>query len=116
MCFVFAVVIVVDVYLYSAITNFKLNVTTASGSKLQCPLVASTNTLSGREFKVLLKDCAVGTTSRMLYYTAQVFFSGTIDEQEVLFLYESSSQEHEFALAVSGAPSVNSSAITVVSD
>ncbi|KAJ3813869.1 glycoside hydrolase family 35 protein [Lentinula aff. lateritia] len=99
----------------TATTNFKLNVTTASGDALQIPLVASTITLSGRESKVLLTDYGLGSNSSLLYSTAQVFFSGAIGTKHVVFLYGPSSQEHEFAFTLSGTLTLNTSAITVTS-
>ncbi|KAJ4470950.1 glycoside hydrolase family 35 protein [Lentinula aciculospora] len=99
----------------TAVTDFKLNVTTASGDALQIPLVASTVTLSGRESKVLLTDYTLGEGSSILYSTAQVFFSSAIGTKHVVFLYGLSAQEHEFALSVSGTPTVNSPSITVTS-
>jgi hypothetical protein len=99
----------------TATTNFKLNVTTASGLKLQIPLVASDITLSGRESKVLLTDYNLGSGSTLLYSTAQVFFSGVIGTKDVVLLYGPSAQEHEFALAVSGTGVESSSGITVTS-
>ncbi|KAE9399468.1 glycoside hydrolase family 35 protein [Gymnopus androsaceus JB14] len=99
----------------SATMNFKLNVTTAAGVKLQIPLVASTITLSGRESKVLLTDYDLGSGSSLLYSTAQVFFSGVIGTKDVVLLYGPSAQEHEFVLAVSEKQIVNSSGITVTS-
>ncbi|KIK71458.1 glycoside hydrolase family 35 protein [Collybiopsis luxurians FD-317 M1] len=99
----------------TATTTFKLNVTVASGQKLQIPLVASAITLTGRESKVLLTDYALGTGSSLLYSTAQVFFSGVINNKHIVFLYGPSAQQHEFALPISGTPSVHSSSITVTS-
>ncbi|KAJ3972272.1 glycoside hydrolase family 35 protein [Lentinula raphanica] len=94
----------------TATTDFKLNVTTAAGDKLQVPLVASNITLSGRESKVLLTDYALGSDSSLFYSTAQVFFSGTIGTKHVALLYGPSAQEHEFALAV---PSDDASVTTI---
>ncbi|KAJ3919581.1 glycoside hydrolase family 35 protein [Lentinula edodes] len=86
----------------TAITSFTLDVTTVHGDVLHLPLVTSAITLSGRESKVVLTDYAYGAKSRMLYSTAQVFFSGSIDSRDVLFLYGDASQSHEFGLALSG--------------
>ncbi|KAJ3785437.1 glycoside hydrolase family 35 protein [Lentinula aff. detonsa] len=104
----------------TATTDFKLNITTAAGDRLQIPLVASTITLSGRESKVLLTDYALSSDSSLFYSTAQVFFSGAIGTKHTVLLYGPSAQEHEFALAVpsdsgSGTTPVNSSSITVTS-
>ncbi|KAF9073660.1 glycoside hydrolase family 35 protein [Rhodocollybia butyracea] len=93
----------------TATTTFKLNVTTAAGTKLQIPLVAPTITLSGRESKVLLTDYPLGSGSTLLYSTAQVFFAGVIGGKDVVFLYGPSAQAHEFALKLSGATTRTSS-------
>ncbi|KAF5364850.1 hypothetical protein D9757_011273 [Collybiopsis confluens] len=95
----------------SAVTSFSLNVTTSLGL-LHIPLAGDVITLSGHESKVIVTDYAYGSRSRMLYSTAQVFFAGVIDSRDVLFLYGSTSQSHEFALTLSG---VSSSASRVFS-
>ncbi|KAF5386540.1 hypothetical protein D9757_005888 [Collybiopsis confluens] len=84
-----------------ALSSFKLNVTVASGQKLTIPLVADSIRLDGRESKTLTTDYAFGS-SRTLYSTALVFFSGTIDGRDVLFLFGDSDQEHEVALRFTG--------------
>ncbi|KAJ3976779.1 glycoside hydrolase family 35 protein [Lentinula raphanica] len=89
----------------TAITSFGLNVKTSTGNVLHLPLVTSKITLSGRESKLVLTDYAYGVNSRMLYSTAQVFYSGVIDSRDVLFLYGDVSQSHEFALSISGSVS-----------
>ncbi|KAF8877086.1 beta-galactosidase, domain 2-domain-containing protein [Infundibulicybe gibba] len=86
----------------TATTNFKLNVTTSSGN-LQIPAVVPAITLGGRESKVIVTNYAFGS-SRLVYSTAQVFFAGTIDGRDVLFLYGDSSQAHETELPLTGTP------------
>ncbi|KAJ4481275.1 glycoside hydrolase family 35 protein, partial [Lentinula aciculospora] len=88
----------------TAITSFALNVTVVTGDLLHLPLVTSNITLGGRESKVILTDYTYGVNSRMLYSTAQVFFSGVIDFRDVLFLYGDASQSHEFALSLPKIP------------
>ncbi|KIK68783.1 glycoside hydrolase family 35 protein [Collybiopsis luxurians FD-317 M1] len=85
-----------------ALSAFKLNVTVASGEKLTIPLVASSIRLDGRESKTLTTDYAFGSSSRALYSTAVVFFAGSIDGRDILFLYGDSDQEHEVALKLTG--------------
>jgi len=65
--------------------------------------VASSITLSGRQSKLVVTDYAFGS-SRAVYSTAQVFFAGTIDGRDVLFLYGNSTEEHEFGAALTGTP------------
>ncbi|KAF8877096.1 glycoside hydrolase family 35 protein [Infundibulicybe gibba] len=83
--------------------TFKLNVTTSSGN-IQIPVVAPAITLGGRQSKVIVTNYAFGS-SRLVYSTAQVFFAGTIDGRDVLFLYGDSSQAHETDLPLTGTPS-----------
>ncbi|KAG6917306.1 hypothetical protein DXG01_003147 [Tephrocybe rancida] len=84
--------------------TFKLNITSTTTGAIQVPLVASSIALSGRQSKVIVTDYAFGQKSRAVYSTAQVFYTGTIDGRDVLFLHGSSSQEHEAALALTGTP------------
>ncbi|KAJ3922037.1 glycoside hydrolase superfamily [Lentinula edodes] len=86
-----------------ASSSFKLNVTTAGNQKLTIPIVASSINLDGRESKVIATDYAFGSRSRTLYSTALIFFSGSIDGIDVLFLYGDSDQEHEVALNLTGS-------------
>ncbi|KAG7091627.1 hypothetical protein E1B28_010647 [Marasmius oreades] len=85
----------------TATSVFRLNVTTADGSKIQLPTEV---TLSGRQSKVIVTDYAFGTKSRALYSTAQVFFAGSIGGRDVLFLYGDSNQEHVAAIQLTGTP------------
>lgn len=89
--------------LASAITTFKLNVTTTSGP-LQIPQIAPSITLSGRQSKVVVTDYHFGSSSKLAYSTAQVFFAGSIDGRAVLFLHGDVSQDHEAALQLTGTP------------
>ncbi|KAG6899745.1 hypothetical protein C0993_007232 [Termitomyces sp. T159_Od127] len=82
--------------------TFELTVTIPSG-RLQIPLVASSIALSGRESKVVVTSYAFGQ-SRLVYSTAQVFFAGTIDGRDILFLHGNAAQEHEVALSLTGTP------------
>ncbi len=41
-------------------------------------------------------------SSRLLYSTASIFFSGIIDGRDVLFIYGDASQEHEITLSLTG--------------
>ncbi|KAJ7467866.1 glycoside hydrolase family 35 protein [Mycena galericulata] len=84
----------------TAITTFKLNITTASGP-LQVPVVVPAITLGGRESKLVLSDYSFGS-SNVGYTTAQVFYAGSIGGRDVLFLYGNSTQAHEARLALTG--------------
>ncbi|KAG6845067.1 hypothetical protein H0H87_001129 [Tephrocybe sp. NHM501043] len=84
--------------------TFKLNVTITTVGNLQVPVVASSIALAGRQSKVIVTDYAFGHTSRAAYSTAQVFFAGTIDGRDVLFLHGSTSQAHEVSVALTGTP------------
>lgn len=84
-------------------TTFKLNVTTSAGL-LQIPTVANTITLGGRESKAIVTDYSFGASSKALYSTASVFFAGTIDGRDVLFLHGNSTQEHEASIQLTGTP------------
>ncbi|KAG6846174.1 hypothetical protein H0H93_015597 [Arthromyces matolae] len=55
------------------------------------------------ESKVILTNYAFGS-SRLVHSTAQVFFAGTIDRRDILFLYGNASQEHTVALTLTGTP------------
>ncbi|KAH9480337.1 putative beta-galactosidase C [Psilocybe cubensis] len=87
----------------TATTTFKLNVT-VSGEPLQVPIVVPSITLGGRESKVIVTDYAFGASSKLAFSTAQIFFAGTIDGRDVLFLHGNSTQDHEAALQLTGKP------------
>ncbi|KAK6984994.1 glycoside hydrolase family 35 protein [Favolaschia claudopus] len=84
----------------TAITTFKVNVTTSAGN-LQVPVVVPAITLGGRESKLVVTDYSFGT-SKVLYSTAQVFYTGTIGGRDILFLYGNSTQAHEVRLTLTG--------------
>ncbi|KAK7031967.1 glycoside hydrolase family 35 protein [Favolaschia claudopus] len=84
----------------TAITTFKLNVTTSAGN-LQVPVVVPAITLGGRESKLVVTDYSFGT-SKVSYSTAQVFYAGTIGGRDILFLYGNSTQAHEVRLSLTG--------------
>ena len=94
-----------------ATTNFKLNVTTSTGS-FQIPRVASAITLSGRQSKVVVTEYSFGS-SKLLYSTAQVLYAGIIGNRDVLFLYGDPSQEHETALHLTGVPRLQAQSASV---
>ena len=89
--------------IFSAITTFKLNVTTGDGP-LQIPIVAPAITLGGRESKVVVTDYTFGYSSKVLFSTAQIFYASIIDSRDVLFLHGNPSQTHEAALILTGTP------------
>ncbi|KAJ7688189.1 glycoside hydrolase family 35 protein [Mycena rosella] len=84
----------------TAITTFKLNITTTSGN-VQVPIVVPSITLGGRESKLVVSDYSFGS-SKVEYSTAQVFYAGTIGGRDILFLYGNSTQAHEARLALTG--------------
>jgi hypothetical protein len=86
----------------TAITTFKLTITTPSGN-VQVPIVVPAITLGGRESKLVLANYAFGA-STVGYTTAQVFYAGTIGGRDVLFLYGNSTQAHEIRLSLTGTP------------
>jgi len=82
-----------------------MNVTLPSfGTTQMIPLVASSTALNGRQSKVIVTGYTFGRVSKVLYSTAQIFFAGTIDGRDVLFLYGDSAQEHEVAVFLTGTP------------
>ncbi|KAF9451821.1 glycoside hydrolase family 35 protein [Macrolepiota fuliginosa MF-IS2] len=87
----------------TAVTTFKLTVSTVA-DHLQIPTVATGITLGGRESKVIVTDYSFGSSSKALYSTASIFFAGTIDGRDVLFLHGNSTQEHEAAITLTGTP------------
>jgi hypothetical protein len=90
-------------FMYSAITTFKLDVTTQDGP-LQIPIVVPVITLDGRESKVVVTDYTFGSSSKLLFSTAQIFYASTIDKRDILFLHGDISQDHEAALFLTGTP------------
>ncbi|KDR82517.1 hypothetical protein GALMADRAFT_237854 [Galerina marginata CBS 339.88] len=87
----------------TATTTFKLNAT-VSGSAVQIPVVVPSITLGGRESKVVVTDYSFGASSKLGFSTAQIFFAGTIDNRDILFLHGKSTQDHEAALQLTGTP------------
>ncbi|KAJ6552812.1 glycoside hydrolase family 35 protein [Mycena capillaripes] len=84
----------------TAITTFKLNITTLAGN-VQVPIVVPAITLGGRESKLVVADYSFGS-SKVGYSTAQVFYAGSIGGRDVLFIYGNSTQAHEIRLALTG--------------
>ncbi|EIW81147.1 glycoside hydrolase family 35 protein [Coniophora puteana RWD-64-598 SS2] len=97
-------------------TAFKLNVTTSTGA-LEVPQVASNITLSGRQSKIIFTDYTFGTSSKILWSTAQIMYAGRIGDRDVVLLYGDSDQEHETAVFFTGTPymQANSSDVTTTS-
>ena len=85
----------------SATSEFRLNVTTADGNKLQ---LYTDITLSGRESKTIVTDYSFGSNSTALYSEAEIFFAGVIDGRDVLFVHGNSAQLHSFAVELTGTP------------
>ena len=61
-------------------------------------------TLDGRESKVVVTDYTFGSSSKLLFSTAQIFYASTIDKRDILFLHGTISQDHEAALVLTGTP------------
>ncbi|KAK7062550.1 hypothetical protein VNI00_000038 [Paramarasmius palmivorus] len=97
----------------TTISEFKLNITTGSGTSFQIPQIANAITLNGRQSKVVVTDYAFGS-SRALYSTAEVFFAGVIGGRDVLFLHGNSDQEHEVALSSIVSTSANTSSSNLI--
>ncbi|KAF8443138.1 glycoside hydrolase family 35 protein [Boletus edulis BED1] len=95
----------------TAMTDFKLKVTTSAGS-FQIPRVVSSITLGGRQSKVIVVDYSFGS-SKLLYSTAQVLYAGQIGNRDVLFLYGDSGQEHEIALHFTGVPRLQAQSASI---
>ncbi|KAF8879099.1 glycoside hydrolase family 35 protein [Gymnopilus junonius] len=87
----------------TATTTFKLNAT-VSGAPVQIPIVIPSITLGGRESKVIVTDYSFGTSSKIAFSTAQIFFAGAIDKRDVIFLHGNSTQDHEAAIQFTGIP------------
>ncbi|KAG1721261.1 glycoside hydrolase family 35 protein [Suillus paluster] len=90
-------------------TTFKLNVTTSAG-KFEVPRVASGITLAGRQSKIVVADYSFGSSSKVLYSTAQVLYAGQIGGRDILFLYGDSTSESEAALTLRGTPRIQGGA------
>lgn len=56
-----------------------------------------------------MTDYAFGAKSSLLYSTASIFFAGTIDKRDVLFLFGDGDQSHEFTLSLAGNTGVRAS-------
>ncbi|KIY43874.1 glycoside hydrolase family 35 protein [Fistulina hepatica ATCC 64428] len=82
---------------------FSLQVSVGA-DELIVPQVASSIILDGRQSKMIVTNYHFGASSTLAYSTAPIFFAGTIDGRDVLFLYGDSTQEHEFALHLVGRP------------
>ncbi|PIL34795.1 hypothetical protein GSI_02582 [Ganoderma sinense ZZ0214-1] len=85
----------------TALTTFTLTVPTSQGP-LTLPQTTGAIALAGRESKLVITDYTFGARGALLYTTASVFFAGTIGARDVLFLYGSPGQSHEFAFAPEG--------------
>ena len=81
--------------------SFSLTVPTSQGP-LTLPQTTGSIALDGRQSKLVITDYAFGARGALLYTTASVFFAGTIGARDVLFLYGSPEQSHEFAFAQAG--------------
>ncbi|KAI1789917.1 glycoside hydrolase superfamily, partial [Ganoderma leucocontextum] len=81
--------------------SFSLTVPTSQGS-LTLPQITESIALNGRQSKLVITDYTFGTHGALLYTTASVFFAGTIGTRDVLFLYGSADQSHEFAFKATG--------------
>ena len=80
-----------------------MNVATQNGP-LQIPVAIPAITLGGRESKIIVTDYTFGSSSKLLFSTAQIFYASILDGRDVLFLHGSSSQDHEAVLILTGTP------------
>ncbi|KAG2354709.1 glycoside hydrolase family 35 protein [Suillus spraguei] len=96
------------------VTTFKLNVTTSAGN-FEVPRLTSSITLWGRQSKIIVTDYSFGSSSKVLYSTAQVLFAGQIGGRDVLFLYGDPAAESEVALTLSGTPRIQGAGVYSVS-
>lgn len=58
---------------------------------------------------MLITDYTFGSKSSLLYTTVSIFFAGTIDKRDVLFLFGDTDQSHEFAVSLTGSDGVRAS-------
>ncbi|KAG1850871.1 glycoside hydrolase family 35 protein [Suillus subluteus] len=96
------------------VTTFKLNVTTSAGN-FEVPRFISGITLGGRQSKIIVTDYSFGSSSKVLYSTAQVLFAGQIGGRDVLFLYGDPTSESEAALTLNGTPRIQGTGVSLVS-
>ncbi|KAI0033132.1 glycoside hydrolase family 35 protein [Vararia minispora EC-137] len=97
-------------------TIFNITVPTSAGT-LTIPQTVSGIALDGRESKTIVTDYTYGSSGTLLYSTAQILFAGTIGTRDVLFLYGTSGQSHEFAVnstPISFPTGVKGGPVTVV--
>lgn len=80
--------------------TFKL----ALPSGLQIPLSIPAIQLWGRESKIIVTNYTFGKSGKVRHSTAEVFFSGTIDGRDVLFIHGRKGQDHELAFVPAGRP------------
>ncbi|KAG2088470.1 glycoside hydrolase family 35 protein [Suillus cothurnatus] len=96
------------------VTTFKLNVTTSIGN-FEVPRFTSGITLGGRQSKIIVTDYSFGSSSKVLYSTAQVLFAGQIGGRDVLFLYGDPTSESEASLTLNGTPRIQGAGVSLVS-
>ncbi|RDX44130.1 hypothetical protein OH76DRAFT_1409386 [Lentinus brumalis] len=75
---------------------FKVTIPTSEGS-IMIPLTTDSIALDGRQSKIIVTDYHFGTHGWLLYATASIYFAGKIGDRDVVLLYGSSTQSHEFA-------------------
>ncbi|KAG1812912.1 glycoside hydrolase family 35 protein [Suillus subaureus] len=95
------------------VTTFKLNVTTSAGD-FEVPRFTSGITLEGRQSKIIVTDYSFGSSSKVLYSTAQVLFAGKIGGRDVLFLYGDPTSESEATLTLNGIPRIQGTGVSFV--
>ncbi|KDQ12662.1 glycoside hydrolase family 35 protein [Botryobasidium botryosum FD-172 SS1] len=95
-------------------TSFTLKVGTSQGA-LTLPQANAGIALAGRESKLIMADFKFGASSRGLYTTASVLFSGQLAGKDTLFLHGDSKQSHEAALLLSSQSHISSSDTVKVS-
>ncbi|KAF9472514.1 hypothetical protein BDN70DRAFT_900488 [Pholiota conissans] len=76
----------------------------ANSTSTRIPVVAPEVILGGHHSKLIITDYSFGASSKISYSTARIFYAGTIDNRDILFLHGKSSQAHEVALRLTAKP------------
>ncbi|KAF9016306.1 glycoside hydrolase family 35 protein [Hymenopellis radicata] len=81
----------------TAVTDFDLSVSTSQGDVELTAL-----TLNGRQSKVVVADYTFGSSSRVSYSTASIYYASVIDERDVILFFGDKDQSHEFSMQLTG--------------
>lgn len=80
-----------------------------SAGVLTLPQTFPSIALDGRQSKLIVTDYTFGTGSSLIYSTTSIFFAGTIDGRDILFLFGDSFQSHEVRFVTKGSGGVRAS-------